>query len=254
MGSVAPELLAPFVADPASAAILLDFDGTLSPIVDRPDEAVALPGVTDALTAVSERYGVVGVVSGRPLAFLEAQLPAGLALSGLYGLEARRDGRTVQHRDAVAWRPVVDEVARDAAAADLPALELEHKGLSLTLHFRTHLEDEPVAVAWATDAAARTGLLLRMAKRSVELHPPVATDKGSAVEELAEGRRAVCFVGDDVGDLPAFDALDRLARRDVTTLRVAVTTSEAVPAMLERADAQVDGPAGVLALLRALLA
>jgi trehalose 6-phosphate phosphatase len=88
---------------------------------------------------------------------------------------------------------------------------------------------------------------------SVELHPPVAVDKGTVVEELASGLAAVCFVGDDIGDLPAFDALDRLAARGLSTLRVAVGTSESVSEIVERADVLVDGPSGALAFLRSLL-
>ena len=60
------------------------------------------------------------------------------------------------------------------------------------------------------------------------------------------------FVGDDVVDLPAFDALDELARKGLTTLRVAVRSSEAPEELLERADVIVDGPVGVLGLLEDL--
>src|SRR3546814_12844712 len=97
--------------------------------------------------------------------------------------------------------------------------------------------------------AERTGLVWGEAKMSRELHPPLSYDKGSAVEELVAGLDAACFMGDDVGDLPAFAALDRLAERGVATLKVAVTTSESVKAMVERADLLVDGPQGALAPL-----
>ncbi len=90
---------------------------------------------------------------------------------------------------------------------------------------------------------------------SVELHPPVAVDKGTAVEALVAVPviRAVCFLGDDVGDLPAYDALDRLAAVGVHALRVAVRSAEAPPALLERADVVVEGPAGAVAFLEDLL-
>ncbi len=252
MGPVAP-LLAPFLDDPEGAAILCDFDGTLAPIVDQADEAVPLPGVVETLDALSRRYGLVAVVSGRPVRYLAAHLPESVVMRGVYGLESWRDGTVERHRDATSWLPVVDDVARAALATGDPALEVEHKGLSLTLHFRTHPHDEDVVVAWASEAARRSGLHLRPAKRSVELHPPVALDKGTVVEQLAGAARAACFLGDDVGDLPAFDALDRLAERGVATLRVAVTTAESVADVVDRADAQVEGPEGALDLLRALL-
>jgi trehalose 6-phosphate phosphatase len=87
---------------------------------------------------------------------------------------------------------------------------------------------------------------------SVELHPPIAADKGTALEHLVEGLGAVCFVGDDRGDLPAYDALDRLAARGVHTLRVGVAGTETPVDLLDRADLVVDGPPGVLGFLRGL--
>ena len=94
--------------------------------------------------------------------------------------------------------------------------------------------------------------MTRPAKASVELHPPVNVDKGSVVEAAAAGMRALTFVGDDVGDLPAFDGLDRLAAAGVHTVKVAVVTSEAPALLLERADLVVEGPAGALALFEGL--
>jgi trehalose 6-phosphate phosphatase len=88
---------------------------------------------------------------------------------------------------------------------------------------------------------------------SYELRPPVERDKGAVVAEAAGGRGQVCFLGDDRGDVSAFDALDRLAAAGATVVRVAVASSEAPDELLERADLVVDGPQGALAVLRALL-
>lgn len=242
-----PDLFEPFRADPASAGILTDFDGTLAPIVDDPASAVALPGAVDELRRLAARYAVVGVVSGRPVSYLRQRLGDDLRLSGLYGLEGLEGGHPVESPLAAAWRPAVD--AAIAAAFDRFADAVEPKGLSLTLHFRTRPELADDIRAWAADEAARSGLVVRAAKASVELHPPVSADKGTVVEQAAAGLRAVCFLGDDVGDLPAFDALDRI---DAHTVRVAVRTEEAPAEMLERADLVVDGPEGALEVLRGL--
>lgn len=129
---------------------------------------------------------------------------------------------------------------------------VEDKGLSLTLHVRTAPELEDEVRAWAAAEAARSGLIERPAKASVELHPPVPTDKGTVVEAAAGGMAAAAYFGDDMGDLPAFDALDRLAAAGVGTVRVAVRTEEAPPALLRRADVVVDGPEGALAVLEDL--
>lgn len=239
-------------ADRRRTAVLLDFDGTLAPIVEDPAQARPPDTAADVLRTLHGAYGCVAVVSGRPVDYLQAHLPAGPTLVGLYGLESVRDGAVQVHPDAAGWRRVVDDVAA-AAVAELPAgVGVEHKGLSLTLHVRPHPELAGAVAAWADAAATRTGLHVRRARMSAELHPPVAADKGTVVDGLLEGMVVACFIGDDVGDLPAFDALDRFAERGGTALRVVVESTETDPTLLARADALLAGPAAVLELLAAL--
>jgi trehalose 6-phosphate phosphatase len=131
-------------------------------------------------------------------------------------------------------------------------VRVEAKGLSLTLHYREVPAIGDDVVAWARAAAERTGLDARDARMSVELHPAIAVDKGTALLALAHDVRAACFLGDDAGDLLAFDALDALARGGADVVRIAVRSDEAPEALLERADIAVDGPSGAVALLREL--
>ena len=176
-------------------------------------DARPLPGAVEVLAALAERYAVVAVVSGRPVAFLRAHLPGAVELHGLYGLEAVVDGapvvqaeaRGVARRSSTRW-------PQSAAVDGPPGLDVEHKGLSLTLHYRRQPELADAAVALG-DRRPRSdrGSQLRRAKMSVELHPPVAVDKGTVVEARAAGMSTVAYIGDDEGDLPAFAALDRLA-------------------------------------------
>lgn len=248
-----PRLLEPFVASPRTGAVLTDFDGTLSPIVDRPQDAVALPGTREVLARLAERLGRVGVVSGRPAEFLQEHLPIPhLRLIGLYGLEWIEDGRVVTHPAAEPWRAVVDDVVANAAAHGPEGVRVERKPLSVTFHYRERPELEGAARSWAEAEAARTGLVLHPARMSFELRPPVDRDKGTAVEEQAADMTAAAFLGDDRGDLTAFDALDRLEAKGLTTLRVAVRSPEAPAELLARADMLVDGPAGSLRLLTTL--
>lgn len=249
-----PRLLAPFTTRPDAAVVCVDFDGTLSAIVDDPGSARPLPGVVDLLHRLAARYRRVCVVSGRPASFLHDHLDGGgVRLIGLYGLEWVDDGRIVVHQGTDRWRHAVDEAGAywEREAADT-GLVVEHKGLSATLHYRLEPDLEPSARRLADAAAARTGLVVHPARMSYELRPPVERDKGVAVAEAAEGASAVCFLGDDRGDLPAFDALDRLSDAGVHVLRVGVSSPEAPPELLERADVVVDGPAGVVALLSRL--
>jgi len=175
-------------------------------------------------------------------------------LVGLYGMERTQAGTGAIHVSPAAskWRPALATAADDAEAAAPKGVIVERKGLATTLHYR----QDPGQGSWAEDFAgrlvSRLGLEAHPGKMSVELRPPVATDKGTVVAELAAGLDAVCFVGDDVGDLPAFTELARLRATGVATLAVAVEAGETPRQLVAAADLTVDGPAGVARLLDSL--
>jgi len=249
------ELAAPFRADPGGSGVFSDFDGTLAEIVDDPAAAAPIPGVVDVLGLLAGRYGRVGVISGRPAAFLLDHLAGrGLSLSGLYGLESvSEEGEVGVLPEAERWRAVVEEVAVRAADGLAHGVTVERKGLSVTVHYRTDPTLRAAVAEWAEREAAATGLVADAARMSYELRPPVRRDKGDVLYGAATGRRRVCFLGDDRGDLSAFDALDRLAAEGASVVRVAVVSPEAPEELLARADLVVDGPEGSLSFLRALL-
>lgn len=239
-------------ASRSSTALFLDFDGTLAAIVPEPAAARPLPGVADLLVELSARYGRLAVVSGRPVTFLLEQLGTEIELHGLYGLEAWVDGARRVHPDAERWRSIVATTVTAARRALPPGAAVEDKGLSLTVHHRQAPATATAVRAWAEDAAASSGLELRSAKQSAELHPPVRVDKGTVVAERSVGMTTVAYVGDDEGDLPAFAALGALADAGARVVRVAVDTAEVSPALLAAADVVVQGPEGAVALLRSL--
>jgi trehalose 6-phosphate phosphatase len=233
-------------ADPGTTGLFFDFDGTLAPIVDDPGAARAVDGAIELLEALSLRFRCVAVVSGRPRSFLVEHVGDAADLSGLYGLETRVAGEVHDHPEAERWRAVVAEVAAAGAGALPEQVRVEPKGLSLTVHPREAPEAEAEVLAWARSAASTSGLELRPAKQSVELHPPLEVDKGTSVEALSAGCRTVAYLGDDVGDLPAFAALDRLAARGVATCKVAISSDELHPDVEAAADLLLDGPAAVV--------
>ena len=250
----AGDALAALVARPEGSAVVLDFDGTLSPIVTDPAEARPGDGAVEVLAALVARYALVAVVTGRPVDFLAPLVPEGVVLSGLYGLEVMRGDQRTDPVRADVWREVVAHVARRSADHGPEGMVVEPKGLSLTLHYRAHPESGAAVAEWARQQSARSGLVARPAKMSVELHPPIDSDKGTALEQLVEGLSAVVYAGDDQGDLPAFDALDRLAARGVDTVRVAVASAEVPPELVDRADVVVADPAALVELLHTLVA
>src|SRR5207253_118251 len=106
-------------------------------------------------------------------------------------------------------------------------------------------------VAVATDLALRLGLDQLQTRAAVELRPPVAIDKGSAVSTLIEGFAVAAFAGDDTGDLPAFAALARAEAdgRVARAVRIGVRSPEMPAALPDAVDCLVDGPPGLLDLL-----
>ncbi len=205
------------------------------------------------LKELAERLGSVAIVSGRPVSFITEFIDSSIDIVGLYGLEWRTRGVHHTLHEAEEWRGTIRELTDDAVAA-FGSEVVESKGLSLTVHYRG---DRALAVPigeWAKEAARATRVVARPAKLSYEVHPPIGRDKGTAVVQLAQDLDPVAYIGDDLGDLPAFDGLDVLARRGVATVRVAVDSEEAPPILLNRADCVVAGPAGAETLIRQLVA
>jgi trehalose 6-phosphate phosphatase len=233
------DLLARLAAEPRLAAIILDVDGTLAPIVDRPEDARVPEETRRELARLASRYALVACVSGRPGADVERLVDvSGVAVVGEHGLELAPDARR--------W---ADRIAAFASGVDWPA---ERKPLSVSFHFR-RADDEGAARAYLSrvEAAARVeGLVPRWGRMVLEVRPPVEAHKGTAVAELV--RRADVgrglYAGDDTTDLDAFSGLDGLE----VAVRVAVDSPEAPPLLLAAADVVVEGTAGVLALLREL--
>jgi trehalose 6-phosphate phosphatase len=212
--------------------------------------------VEPLLDRLASVYAVVAVVSGRPVEYLRRRLPgAGMTeLVGLYGLERARSRSADPEVVAAAepWRIAVREAAEEADKIVPPGVLVERKGLAVTLHYRAVPGEAARVTDLARAVAGRAGLAWHPGKMSVELRPPVDTDKGSVVAELSSGLVAVCFVGDDRGDLPAFDELAGMRSRGAATLSVAVSGAETPEELLSRSDLVVEGPDGVLGLLREL--
>src|SRR5512146_2357620 len=212
--------LARLLDDPVHAAILTDVDGTLAPIVSRPEQAVVPARAAGLLTRLSERYGLIACVSGRRAE--EARLLVGvdsIAYAGNHGLELLLPGEEAPRLD-----PSLQGRERDAAgfvaglgsaALSEAGLRLEDKGPIQALHWRG-AGDEQAAAARAHEIAAkagRAGLELRWGRKVLELRPPGGGGKDAAVAALlaTDGVTAAVYAGDDRTDLDAFRRLRELA-------------------------------------------
>lgn len=247
-----PDPFAPLLDDPRRAAVVADFDGSLAPIVEDPRASRPLPAAVDVLGRLVALAGCTAVVSGRPVSFLRRVLPVpGLVLAGLYGMERLVDDEVVVDAAAEPFVGVAEQAAAEADRA-LRGLYVERKGgLTCVIHWRTAPDRGEEATALGHDIARRHGLVAQAGRMSLELRPPVDVDKGTAVEELVAGMRCALFAGDDLGDVDAFEALDRMVAAETlgAAVKVAVLSPEAPPELVERADERVDGPEALASLL-----
>jgi trehalose 6-phosphate phosphatase len=234
------DLLGRFAAEPGRAAILLDVDGVLAPIVDVPHEAVVPEETRAELRRLHDRYALVACVSGRPAA--DARRIVGLeelVYVGEHGLELVPE--------AAEWR---DRLHRLSETIDWD--DVERKPLTVTFHYR-RAEDETEALRLLQAVAARAsaeGLVPRFGRKVLELRPPLDAHKGTAVAHLLaeRGLRRALYAGDDTTDVDAFRALEVLE----LGVAVAVASPEGPRELREAADLVVDSPAELLELLRGL--
>ncbi|HEX2031482.1 MAG TPA: trehalose-phosphatase [Actinomycetota bacterium] len=248
------DALRELAAAPERAGILLDFDGSLSEIAPTPDAARAIDGAAETLTALARRFRTVAVISGRRAAEVAQRLAGatGVRIFGLYGLEDERGPVSADAADRMeAAARALPDIER--AAAFVPGTLVEPKGLQVAVHYRGSADPEHarrILVARLSAVARERGFEVLEGRRVVEVAPPGAPSKGAVVASLAGDERLdpVLYAGDDLADLDAFGAV--AARGGV---RVAVRSAESPPQLLAEADLVVDGPAGLLELLRGLL-
>lgn len=259
--------LAALLAGPRTAVVGLDFDGTLAPIVADPEQARAHPEAVSAIAALAPKVASVAVITGRP---------AGVAVryGGFAGVPGLEHLTVLGHYGAERWDAVTGTVTAPAphpgvaaVRAELPGvLEqvgawqgtwIEEKGRAVAVHTRRAQDPQAAFEALReplTDLATRHGLIVEPGRMVLELRPP-GMDKGVALAEhvRATGARSVVYAGDDLGDLPAYAAVDKLRSDGVPGLLVCSGSAE-VTELADRADLVVDGPEGVVALLRGIAA
>jgi trehalose 6-phosphate phosphatase len=233
------ELLTRLAASPSEAAIFLDMDGVLAPIVERPEDAWVPAETRAELERIASRYALVAVVTGRDGEDARRRVGVDeLVYVGSHGLELNPSARS--------WAGRIHDFAATVA------WPVESKRLTVSFHYRD-AADEQAAVATLDKVAERArdeGFTARYGRKVLEILPPVSADKGTAVRHLLEqaGLRRALYAGDDTTDLDGFRALDGLE----LALRVAVASSEGPAELRQAADVVVESTTAFLELLRRL--
>jgi trehalose 6-phosphate phosphatase len=259
-----PEALEALRAEPRRAAVLLDVDGTLAPIVRHADDAHVPEATRALLIQVSRRYGCVACVSGRRAAIARRIVSIGsIAYVGNHGGEIMRAGGREPEVDpdfARAGERV--RAFRDSVwSEDLHRLRVrvEDKAEITAFHWRGAPDEEAAeaAVRALAERAEAEDLIPHWGRKVLEVRPSVEVDKGKGIRRLLRGGEtdSAIYVGDDTTDLDAFRGLRALVDegRLSTAVCVGVRSDETPPALEQEADLLVDGPPGVRSVLEALL-
>jgi trehalose 6-phosphate phosphatase len=249
--------MAAILTDPAGTLVGTDYDGTLAPIVTDPEHAKADEDAVRALGRLGTLVGRVVVLTGRPVrtavglgGFRDIAGLSSMIVLGQYGIErwdANSDRYELPPKPA-AIEEIVTELPAILEHHDAGHARIEHKGRALAIHTR-RLPDPAEALDRLTkpleELAARHDLRLEPGKNVLEIRPQ-GIDKGSALlGVVAETRaRQVIFAGDDLGDLPAFHAVQQLRAQGIPGLLVCSASAEE-DALTTISDVIVDGPRGV---------
>lgn len=254
------------VLEHVPAGLLLDINGTISPIAPTPEAARVSPETAAALDRLAGRLAVVAALTGRAAGDAARLVGARrLRYVGNHGLEwCAPDGATTVDPAVVPFVPAIAATLREAEAraveAGLTDLLFENKGVTASIHYRL-TPDPPATVATlralVAPLVAAAGLRLTEGRMVLEIRPPTLRNKGTALGTLLDeqGLRGAVFFGDDVTDLDAIDELQR--RRDagaITGLAVGVAGAGTPPALRDRADLMLDGVERATTVLAAVAA
>ena len=234
-----------------------DFDGTITPIFDDPQDTTLAPAMKGLLSELSRRLELVAVVSGREVGFLRETVGLeGVTYVGNHGLEVWRPGAERPERGARIPDGLMEDVERGVEGIGLSGLNVEYKSLSVAIHYRNAADATAARSAvWRMleSLAAAHGLEVREGKMVLEIGPGVGVNKGTAVARLARehGLSGAIVLGDDVTDCDAFDALREPAlERGLMGASAAVVDGETPEVVTRKADYSLAGVGEVEEFLR----
>lgn len=225
---------------------LIDFDGTLSEIVDDPQVAVLVDGTRRVLEMLASSYRAVVLVTGRRASWLSNLVGATqVRYMGLYGAEELIGGEVVQGAEAERWRSSASRLARDAEALvttqGLAGCKVEFKDLAVSVHYRGAPDAGLRLIDWASQAAPRRGFEASLGRMVVELRPKEVSKSNALRRVVAEqDLQWVVVAGDDLADVEMMQAARELLGDH--SLCIGVESSEVPDEMKDASDLRVESP------------
>jgi trehalose-phosphatase len=199
-------------------AVFLDYDGTLTPIVRRPGEAIVSNSMREILRALAAKVPVA-ILSGRDLEDLRQRVSIeGIVYAGSHGFDILGP-RGLRKQVALAFLPILEDAAKELMQKlrDIAGARLERKSFSIAVHYREVPDEKASQVEQAvSEVAARHRKLRKTAGKKVcELQPDIDWNKGKALLWLLEAMSPESremfpiYIGDDLTDEDAFRAIKR---------------------------------------------
>ncbi len=206
------------MAEERRPVVFLDYDGTLTPIVSRPEEAVLSEEMRRTVKSLSQ-YFTVAVISGRDLPDVRERMQIDqIFYAGSHGFDiAGPEGWRLGHQQGEEFLPILDqsEKAIRERLRDVQGAQVEHKKYSVAVHYRRVAKNEIPVVERAVNEifSLYPGLRKSHGKKVFEIQPDIEWDKGKAVLWLLKAldlslmQYLPLYIGDDVTDEDAFQVL-----------------------------------------------
>ncbi len=229
--------------------LISDVDGTIAEIAPTAEAVKVAPGCKKHLRSLVKRLPLVAVVSGRLIKVLRHLVGVdGVVYNGNHGLEQWVGGHVEIRPEAQAYVEKTSAVIKELGPILHPlGVVFEDKGAGLVFHYRTLPNREEVRETILKEisrSSAAQPFNIDQARAVIELRPPLEVSKGSVVRELIESYhlRAAVYMGDDVADIDAFDAMRTLSRgAEFQGLALGVVGEETPPNVAKRADLLLRG-------------
>lgn len=253
-------VIEPLRACPSKTAILSDIDGTLHPIVEKPDQIHFNDFVSVVLEKLAKKYALVSLITGRSLksalSFIKVR---GVVYIGNHGLEVSRNSKIGYAKNVQKYIPNIRSALKLVSESDLSKISeiyIEDKGVAIAVHYRRAPAKLFEVEKIVNRIANNLGLKVIKGRKVYELQPPLDIDKGTALEEIIKQSEVnlALYMGDDISDIKAFKRLKKITLPNFQAITIGIRSSEVSEIENEKSvDYLIDSVDDSIALLNSLV-